>query len=107
MAGSFDLEGLDADQRRKLAQAISLIDEFRHEHAYPLTMARANLAYYVRDIPDAGVTQRLKKLPTILDKLTRYPTMSLATMEDIGGVRVVVPSQIYADDLSRRFARTG
>ena len=38
------------------------------------------------------VSQRLKRLPTILDKLRREPTMALGNMQDIGGVRAVLDS---------------
>ncbi len=30
------------------------------------------------------VSQRLKRVPTIIDKLLREPTMQLANMQDIG-----------------------
>lgn len=42
--------------------------------------------------PNAVVAQRLKRLPTILDKLKRIPTMSVTTMHDLGGCRVVLDS---------------
>lgn len=103
--GSSTLRDLSSAETARLGEAIAVIDAFRHEHAYPLTLARANLVHYVRDIRGAGVTQRLKKLPTILDKLGRYSAMSLSTMEDIGGVRVVVPKQADADELSRRLRK--
>lgn len=103
--GSTALRDLSSAETAKLGEAIAVIDAFRHEHAYPLTLARANLVHYVRNTREAGVTQRLKKLPTILDKLGRYPAMSLSTMEDIGGVRVVVPGQADADELSRRLRK--
>jgi putative GTP pyrophosphokinase len=38
------------------------------------------------------VSQRLKRFPTILDKLRREPTMQLSTMQDIGGCRAVLGS---------------
>ena len=38
------------------------------------------------------VSQRLKRVPTILDKLIREPTMALNTMRDIGGCRAVLDS---------------
>jgi ppGpp synthetase/RelA/SpoT-type nucleotidyltranferase len=41
---------------------------------------------------DGQVTQRLKRMQTILDKLEREPRLSLDRMQDIGGCRVVVPS---------------
>jgi putative GTP pyrophosphokinase len=36
------------------------------------------------------VSQRLKRMPTIIDKLRREPTMQPTTMQDIGGVRAVL-----------------
>lgn len=39
---------------------------------------------------DRTVAQRLKRLPTILDKIQRYPDMQLSRMQDIAGVRVIV-----------------
>ncbi|MGH8973862.1 MAG: RelA/SpoT domain-containing protein [Acidimicrobiia bacterium] len=36
------------------------------------------------------VSQRLKRVPTIIDKLTREPTMQLANMQDVGGCRAVL-----------------
>lgn len=38
------------------------------------------------------VTQRLKRFPTILDKLVREPSLPLSKMQDIGGVRAILPS---------------
>jgi len=39
------------------------------------------------------IAQRLKKFPTIADKLLREPRMKLSRMADIGGVRAVLPNQ--------------
>lgn len=44
------------------------------------------------------VSQRLKRAPTIVDKLEREPTLSLARMQDIGGCRAVLGS---LDELRR------
>lgn len=43
---------------------------------------------------DAIIAERLKRLPTIIDKLHRLPRMRLSSMQDIGGVRVIL------DDIS-------
>lgn len=42
--------------------------------------------------PNAIVAQRLKRLPTIVDKLERYPKMNVTTMQDLGGSRVILPT---------------
>ena len=46
----------------------------------------------VRKFPGSLVAQRLKRMPTIIDKLDRHPNMKLSTMQDIGGVRAVLPN---------------
>jgi putative GTP pyrophosphokinase len=38
------------------------------------------------------VSQRLKRAPSIVSKLTRFPNMKLSTMQDIAGVRAVMNS---------------
>lgn len=67
------------------------ISNFRSAHGYPLLsvyMHVRNKASRVSD--EAVVARRLKRLPTILDKLERYPTMNVATMQDLGGCRVIL-----------------
>lgn len=51
---------------------------------------------------DAIVSQRLKRLPTIVSKLRHFPQMQLSTMQDIAGIRVVFRN---SEDLSRFLAR--
>ena len=41
---------------------------------------------------DIVVAERLKRLDSIIKKLEREPTMSLWTMQDLGGCRFIVPS---------------
>ena len=41
---------------------------------------------------EVDVSQRLKRIPTIVDKLRREPTMQLANMQDIGGCRAILDS---------------
>jgi putative GTP pyrophosphokinase len=77
----------------ELLQAVEVIDWWRDEHAKPLSRVAANLRYYVAEEGKPIVAQRLKKFPTIADKLLREPTMKLSRMADIGGVRAVLSSQ--------------
>src|SRR5207237_3924512 len=49
---------------------------------------------------DPIVAQRLKRMPTIINKLVRYPAMKLTTMQDIGGVRAVLPNVVEAERLA-------
>ena len=77
----------------ELLQAVEVIDWWRDEHAKPLSRVAANLRYYVSDEGKPIVAQRLKKFPTVANKLLREPKMKLSRMADIGGVRAVLPSQ--------------
>jgi hypothetical protein len=77
----------------ELTEAIAIIDWWRSAHAKPLSRVAANLSDYAEAEGKPIVTQRLKRLQTIIGKLFREPGMKLARMEDIGGVRAVLPSQ--------------
>lgn len=81
------------DQKAELEEAIRIIDWWRSDHAAPLLRVASNLRYYAAAEGAPIVAQRLKKFPTILGKLFREPGMKLARMEDIGGVRAVLPTQ--------------
>lgn len=66
---------------------------YRAAHAQPLTKANNGLRSMLKTkgLP-IEVSQRLKRAATILDKLTREPTMALSKMQDIGGCRAIVSS---------------
>lgn len=84
---------------------------WRGLHARPLSRVAANLRYHVaaEDAAVSGridVTQRLKRRPTIFNKLEREPTMQLTQMWDIGGVRARLPSLHHLQAVSRRLRKT-
>lgn len=93
------------DQKDELAEAITIIDWWRGEHAAPLSRVAANLRYYAAAEGAPIVAQRLKKLPTMIGKLYREPGMKLARMEDIGGVRAILPSQDACHRVASRLRR--
>ena len=77
----------------ELGAARAVLSNFRGAHAYPLNAVTVTVRQKALDVnPNAVVAQRLKRLPTILDKLKRIPTMSVTTMQDLGGCRVVFGS---------------
>ena len=81
--------GFDVDE---LIDAMIAVTWWRSLHARPLSRVAANLRYHAAAEEAAvegriDVTQRLKRRPTIFDKLEREPTMQLTQMWDIGGVR--------------------
>lgn len=84
---------LDEFDGREIREAVTLVEWWRGLHARPLARVNASLRYYIRKA-DAHpeVTQRLKRFSTIVHKLQREPTMALTRMEDIGGLRAILPS---------------
>lgn len=93
------------DQRAELEEAVAIIDWWRGEHAQPLSRVAANLNYYAAAEGKPFVTQRLKKLQTMIGKLFREPGMKLGRMEDIGGVRAVLPSQDACYRIAKQIRR--
>jgi putative GTP pyrophosphokinase len=76
-----------------VAQALSIVLGYRATYQYPLIKATMGLRSMVHSEGcRIEVSQRLKRLNTILDKLVREPTMGLSTMQDIGGCRAVLAS---------------
>ena len=73
-------------------QALLVIDNWRSAHAFPLHIIYTHLRRFAKNNKDIIVSERLKRLDSILGKLKREPTMSLWTMQDLGGCRFVVPN---------------
>lgn len=72
---------------------LDVLRAHRAAHRQPMVTANVSLRKFCeRQGLAAVITQRLKRMDTILDKLRREPTLSLGGMQDIGGVRVVLPS---------------
>lgn len=91
-AGKLLLHPNDFDVE-EIYQAVDLVNRWRACHAYPINTFQATLRTKLRKYPgDAIVAQRLKRMPTIIDKLRRYPSMQITTMQDIGGVRAILDS---------------
>lgn len=84
-------------------QAYEVMLAFRAAHAKPLAKATMGLRSMVKtEKCEVEVSQRLKRVPTILDKLVREPTLPLSSMQDIGGCRAVLNS---IDEVRRVEAR--
>jgi hypothetical protein len=62
-------------------------------------------ATYAAEEAKPVVAQRLKKFPTIADKLLREPGMKLSRMADIGGVRAVLPDREAVDRVAARLRK--
>jgi ppGpp synthetase/RelA/SpoT-type nucleotidyltranferase len=91
----------------ELDEALATIAGFRKAHGPALSRVAAGLRYYVHKHSELMIVgQRLKRTPTIVDKLVRHPKMNLARMHDIAGCRAVVEAadSVYAiaEELARQ-----
>lgn len=85
-AGKAILKDNLSEQEEK--HALDVINNWRASHAFPLNTITCHLKRMTGD--DVVVVQRLKRLDSITGKLKRMPSMSLCTMQDLGGCRVIV-----------------
>ena len=104
------LDTLDVDVGAVI-QAMYAITWWRSLHARPLSSVAAGLRYHVAQ--ENGhvngrieVTQRLKRRQTIIDKLSREPSMEVTQFHDIGGVRALLPSLDHVQIVRRRLQKT-
>ncbi len=77
----------DESSKSEKDYALTLINNWRAAHAFPLQIIYMHVKKTAGE--DAVVAQRLKRLYSITQKLYRFPNMSLTTMQDIGGCRVI------------------
>lgn len=80
-------------------QAVKIVSDWRALHLGPLNEVRAIVK---RRLQNLGVkyllAQRLKRMPSIINKLKRFDSLELSRMQDIGGLRIVVPT---IDDIKK------
>lgn len=99
-AGEFSTDE-DFDQ---WLHAYEILANWRACHGYPINTFQATLRTRLKKIdPDALVAQRLKRTPSILNKLRRFKGMNLARMQDIGGLRAVVASPRKLGELNEAY----
>ena len=96
-------DGLDEEIR---AVELAVVNNWRTAHGFPLQCIKMTLLKRAKRIdPTATIAQRLKRLPSIVAKLTREPTMKLSQMQDLGGCRAVVSKIGHVDRLVKRYQR--
>lgn len=74
--------------------AYDVLNNWRSLHSYPIDAFQKMLRRKCGQLRfrDFTVAQRLKRMPSIISKLERNPSMNLARMQDIGGLRVILPT---------------
>lgn len=73
-------------------EALNVLFAWRAIFSYPLNALQMYLRNLVarKKITSAIIAQRLKRTPSIIEKLKRFQNMRLDRMQDIGGVRIIV-----------------
>ncbi len=87
--------------------AAVVLGKWRAMHNYPINTFQATLRHRLKSIDkEALVAQRLKRIPSIIVKLRRFPDMQLARMQDIGGLRAVVGTLKQVEALYHNYKKT-
>jgi hypothetical protein len=75
------------------SNALEIVSNWRSSHSFPLNTFQINLRNRAKKVdPEATVAQRLKRLESIMLKLSRFKKMKLSQMHDLGGCRAVLRS---------------
>ncbi|MBZ5735032.1 RelA/SpoT domain-containing protein [Nocardioides sp. TRM66260-LWL] len=93
----------------KRERSVEIVTTFREAHAAPMNSIRMGLESMNRSLQlGAAISQRHKRVPRIVRKLTRMNGTGLSRLEDIGGCRVVVADiaqmQLLGDRIRKRWA---
>lgn len=88
-------------------QAVFVIGNWRAAHAFPLNTFQMGLRRAAQKVlRGALIAQRLKRLPTMLDKLRRMPKTTLTRFQDIGGCRAVLTSLVQVLQVRDSYRRS-
>jgi len=92
----------------ELIWAREVLGNWRSCHGYPINTFQATLRAKLRalEFRNSLVAQRLKRTPSIVAKLRRFPGMELARMQDIGGLRAVVGDLDAVRRLERNYQKS-
>lgn len=73
---------------------------WRASHAMPLLTFRMGLTKRAKRVEDSVlIAQRMKRMSSILNKLSREPKMKLSQMQDLGGCRAILSSAAAVERL--------
>lgn len=87
----------NAGERYK-EEDVQILHEWRMLHLYPLSKIKFYLEREASFLnKNALMSSRIKRLPSIVTKLARFPDMKLNKMQDLGGCRAILDniSQVY------------
>ena len=79
-----------------------MLGEWRSCHSFPLNTFQMGLRKRATGVySNAAIVQRLKRVPSVIAKLERFPRMRLSQMQDVGGCRAVVDNVTRVRRLER------
>jgi putative GTP pyrophosphokinase len=90
--GALDRAGVALRDGRGTLADLSMLENWRASHLYVINTFQSSLRSRRRRVSygnSVTIAQRLKRRPTIVDKLTREPGMALSRMHDIAGCRLI------------------
>lgn len=80
--------------KKKLHHCMEVLSYWRFKHEIPLENALKTLKNEVKKKDKTAIfAKRLKRYPSIVSKLKRFPKMKLKNMQDIGGCRTIISSE--------------
>lgn len=89
----------------KYLGALEIVNNWRTAHNFPLNTFHVGLKRRGKLIDSGIITaQRIKRLTSIEHKLSRFPTMTLSQMQDIGGCRAIMRSAKAVKQLCEAYA---
>lgn len=89
------------------SHAMDVLSNWRAAHAYPMHALLVTLRNQSISVDKAAVVvQRLKRTPSIVEKLSRFPDMKLHRMQDISGCRSIVSSVRDVENLSAKITKS-
>lgn len=80
------------------AEDVQILHEWRMLHLYPLSKIKFYMEREAVSLnKNALLSSRIKRLPSIVTKLSRFPDMKLNKMQDLGGCRAILNNldQVY------------
>ena len=85
-------QNIREDKAEVIDLAISALNNWRESHGEILQKYYnyANILAKAIDKDNIIIAQRLKRLPTIVNKLKRFKDMRLSRMQDVAGIRIIV-----------------
>lgn len=110
-AGAILISNTSSEQEKQ--EAIEILDNWRAIHSYPMHVFKKRLKSKSQLIDKKSLTaQRLKRVPSILNKLKREyegrpATMNLSQMQDIGGCRAILSELDFVKKLHKEFKLKG